>query len=435
MEVKEKPVKKVKCRDPNRYKTRLVTKIHNKYYDLTDFKHPGGPIALALADRRDATELFESHHLFTKKDLTDIMSAYEIDHEDEIKTIKVFDWEATKADPFTIELHEAAKRALGKNIKISYERAMEVAVLFLVAMTQMIAFGRGEWYSIFTLPLTFWCFAVNLFHDASHFALSTNWVINKLGVDLGFMFNTPYVWYHQHVIGHHSYPNILGMDPDLYHAPKIVRHSDDVRHKPQHNYQTFTFIFTWLVGVPMSLIMHGVTQALTRDSYNRVVKFGRNKYLNTDSLRLRQAVYFFFFHFMPFVINGLTFKGLLFAIIPIYLFSLFFMISTQINHLTPDTHEKFDKNFFKHQILTSHNVATDSYLVYIFTGGLNMQTEHHLFPSVNHGHLHKLQPVVRDLCKKYGVQYNNTPSLWEALCKHVAHLRKYATAPASKKEQ
>ena len=41
---------------------RLVTKIHNSYYDLTTFNHPGGPIAVALAFGRDGSELFESHH-------------------------------------------------------------------------------------------------------------------------------------------------------------------------------------------------------------------------------------------------------------------------------------------------------------------------------------------------------------------------------------
>jgi delta11-fatty-acid desaturase len=55
-----------------------------------------------------------------------------------------------------------------------------------------------------------------------------------------------------------------------------------------------------------------------------------------------------------------------------------------------------------------------------------MQTEHHLFPSVNHCHLYKLAPHVKALCKKHGVQYNECESLFEALSLHVAHLRKYA---------
>eukprot|EP00960_Hanusia_phi_P032011 749611-Hanusia_phi.AAC.1 len=51
-----------------------------KIYDLTDFKHPGGNIALTLGKDRDATELFESHHLLSNMEkITQIMEKYEID--------------------------------------------------------------------------------------------------------------------------------------------------------------------------------------------------------------------------------------------------------------------------------------------------------------------------------------------------------------------
>lgn len=140
--------------------------------------------------------MFESHHLFTKKNMKDILSSYEVAHPDTIKSNGVFDWEATAQDPFTIELHETARKVLGKDIKASVRRTLEIFVLFLVALTQMHNFARGDWYSVFSFPLTLWIFAVNVFHDASHFSLSMNWIINKLGMDCGFMFNTPYVWYH-----------------------------------------------------------------------------------------------------------------------------------------------------------------------------------------------------------------------------------------------
>lgn len=80
---------------------------------MTEFKHPGGPIAIALVDGRDGTELFESHHLFTKKNMPDILSSFEVAHPDTIKTSGVYDWEATKKSAFTIELHETARKVLG----------------------------------------------------------------------------------------------------------------------------------------------------------------------------------------------------------------------------------------------------------------------------------------------------------------------------------
>ena len=38
-------------------------RIHDKVYDLTGFKHPGGVMWMHLTKGTDITELFEIHHL------------------------------------------------------------------------------------------------------------------------------------------------------------------------------------------------------------------------------------------------------------------------------------------------------------------------------------------------------------------------------------
>lgn len=43
-------------------------------------------------------------------------------------------------DPFTIELHERARKMLGTDIKGSWKRNIEIGVLFLVALTQIYQF-------------------------------------------------------------------------------------------------------------------------------------------------------------------------------------------------------------------------------------------------------------------------------------------------------
>ena len=407
---------------------RIITRLHDKHYDFTDFKHPGGPIPIALIKNRDGTEIFESHHLFTSVNIEKILKKYELAEtpEPEIPASNVFNWKKTKSSPFTKELHDIARKELGKEIKMTWFRVFEIFVMLMFTFSQIYFYWQGNWFSLFTMPLAVWILAVNTFHDGSHFALSWNWRINRLGTNLGFMFSTPYTWYHQHVIGHHSFPNIPGKDPDLYHAPKMIRHSKDVKHRSAHKYQAITFIISWLLGVPFSLIWHGIKQSLTRKFYNRVVAFNKSKYLNTSSLVLRFIFYFSLTHLLPFFLHGLTLKAFLFSIVPIYSFSLYFMISSQINHLTPHTHEQYDDNFFVHQIKTACDVATDNYFVYLFTGGLNMQIEHHLFPSVNHCHLKKLIPKVKEICKKHGVVFNESPTLWHAICEHVKHLKKFA---------
>jgi delta11-fatty-acid desaturase len=101
------------------------------------------------------------------------------------------------------------------------------------------------------------------------------------------------------------------------------------------------------------------------------------------------------------------------------------MICTQINHLIEDAMELTDKNYFKHQIINSHNVAVNSYWSYLFTGGLNMQIEHHLLPSVNHCHLRKIQKDIEELCKRHNVRYNVSGNIKEGLKRHYRHIHKY----------
>eukprot|EP00730_Choanoeca_flexa_P002051 TRINITY_DN10892_c0_g1_i1.p3 TRINITY_DN10892_c0_g1~~TRINITY_DN10892_c0_g1_i1.p3 ORF type:complete len:127 (+),score=20.03 TRINITY_DN10892_c0_g1_i1:355-735(+) len=55
-------------------------RIHNKWYNVENFDHPGGPVMLELGKGRDATGLFESHHPFTSRArLEGLLAKYETD--------------------------------------------------------------------------------------------------------------------------------------------------------------------------------------------------------------------------------------------------------------------------------------------------------------------------------------------------------------------
>jgi len=50
-----------------------------------------------------------------------------------------------------------------------------------------------------------------------------------------------------------------------------------------------------------------------------------------------------------------------------------------------------------------------------FTGGLNLQVEHHLFPCLPHNTHAAIAPIVQEECAKAGVRYNGFPSLFSIL--------------------
>lgn len=401
----------------------VYTKIHDKYYDLSGFAHPGGMVAISLAQGRDATELFEMHHQFSDRSIIEsFMRKYEVSERSPIASNNLYDWKKTMNSEFTKDLKDMATSVLGADIKASNLRILEYIVLCILLLSQFLLFVKGYWISVLTYPIVLWIFSANIFHDGAHFAVSKYWRLNSIAIEAGFNLATPYHWYHEHNIGHHSFPNILGRDPDLYHVPDMLRHSCDKELFPIHRYQHYLFLLVSAIGIPATYLLGGAALCLLGLPYNGVVSLSRTRYLNPYSIPVRLVVYFVLMHGLPILLHGISIKGFVFSLVPEIVYTAAFTVCSQVNHLTPENTDRFDSNFFIHQVITSQNVNTRDYWTTIFTGGLNMQIEHHLFPSVNHCHLRKLVPHVKAICEKHGVHYSESTSLYAALVKHVSHL-------------
>jgi len=295
-------------------------------------------------------------------------------------------------------------------------------VMFLLWLANIYFFVRGYWFSIFTAPVAFWVFGVNTFHDGSHFAVSRRWWLNAFCCYIHPFFSSPLAWYYQHVIGHHPYVNIKGKDPDLYHHSPLHRYMPFHRFKPLHVYQALTIIIVWIYGVFfMSFVVDLVM--LKKGVYQHVVPIvplsSRRKILHI----LGRLGTMFLCHGAPFLFLPLA-KALIWATIPWAIFSVLFLTISQVGHITESTIEPpTDRDFYKHQILHTHNYGVNSLLCFYMSGGLNLQIEHHLFPGVNHVHLRKLAPLVRELCKKYNIAYAESSGFFDALWKHYSLLR------------
>jgi delta11-fatty-acid desaturase len=101
------------------------------------------------------------------------------------------------------------------------------------------------------------------------------------------------------------------------------------------------------------------------------------------------------------------------------------------NHLTDDNVDVFSSDYYKHQVLTAQSFMEPGiagWITFLFTGGLNLQIEHHLFPCLNHCHLPYIRPIVKAVCKKHGVPYTESSGLVEALGKYFSHLETLSAA-------
>jgi linoleoyl-CoA desaturase len=88
-----------------------------------------------------------------------------------------------------------------------------------------------------------------------------------------------------------------------------------------------------------------------------------------------------------------------------------------------DTNGIIEEEWAIHQINTTSNFATRNPLVSWFTGGLNYQVEHHLFPRISHVHYPALNKIVRETCEKFDVQYHEYGTVIAAVRSHTRHLK------------
>ena len=80
------------------------------------------------------------------------------------------------------------------------------------------------------------------------------------------------------------------------------------------------------------------------------------------------------------------------------------------NHSADDIYQfstphKSQGEYYLRQIMGSVNYNTGSDLIDFGHGFLNYQIEHHLFPNMPHSFYQKMQPIVKEICKKHNLEY------------------------------
>ncbi len=80
------------------------------------------------------------------------------------------------------------------------------------------------------------------------------------------------------------------------------------------------------------------------------------------------------------------------------------------NHSAGDIYQfsephKSQGEFYLRQIMGSVNYNTGTDLIDFSQGFLNYQIEHHLFPNIPHSYYQKMQPLVKEVCKKHNIEY------------------------------
>jgi len=303
-------------------------------------------------------------------------------------------------------------------------------------------------------PLTqFMCWALmglgmaglgmGLMHDANHGSLHKNQSVNKwLGKSLYLLGGFPPNWKHQHNTLHHGYTNVEGQDEDISPAG-FLRFSP---HRPIHKVHRYQHLYAWLLYGLMTLSWVTARDFIRFFNYRKSEAFGSDPgkhYRVFADLVISKILYYSIMLVIPLafiqaspltIIAGFLFMHFICGFILSTVFQTAHVMPSS-DYPLPDENGNMEHEWAVHQLYTTSDYAPGNKLITWFTGGLNYQVEHHLFPNVSHVHYPEIAPLVRETAIKYNLPYYVQPTFADALHAHGKMLRLLGMPESPDKQQ
>ncbi|MDB5433719.1 MAG: acyl-CoA desaturase [Caulobacter sp.] len=316
-----------------------------------------------------------------------------------------------------------------------HRKALVLAAWFLASYACALAAPNAVLFLAATLSWSLAACAVafGVFHDANHggFSLSprVNLVVSRaccLALGVGRHF-----WCFKHLVLHHHGPNVSRWDDDV-EARGWLRLSP---HQPGHRRfrgQHFYFLPLYALNSTEWIFIKDFAQWATGriNEHRTIPSMAAGERLEFFACKLG---YVLLFVIPPFVLQPplLALGGfLLFHVVQSLILTLVF----QVGHLNDkvafaEAGTTADLTHSAHQLQTTSNFATDSRWTTWFTGGLNLQIEHHLFPAASHTHLSAIRLIVKEAAAETGLPYITHGSLSGAVASHARHLKALQASP------
>lgn len=279
---------------------------------------------------------------------------------------------------------------------------------------------------------------MNVMHDGNHGSYSSkNWVNKIMGGSIYILAGNVYNWQVQHNVLHHTYTNIPNHDEDL-DAGRILRFT---KHDPWKKFHKFQHIY--------SIVLYGLLTfnwALTTD-FIQMYRYTKRKLaygefpkpiVNWTKLLVAKIIYFSIWIVIPMLFLDIAwYKILIGFFVMHYVAGLILSVVFQLAHVVgdtetplPDDDGKMKNTWAIHQLYTTANFGRNNWLMNWYTGGLNHQVEHHIFPNISHIHYTKIAKIVKETAKEFNLPYNEYKTTRKAIISHFKHLKQLGKEPA-----
>ena len=322
--------------------------------------------------------------------------------------------------------------------------------LYLKTMV-MFAVFLAPYFLILTLDMSFWAHllltivmgigmagvGMNVMHDGNHGSYSDkNWINKFMGGTIYVLAGNVYNWQVQHNVLHHTYTNIPGHDEDL-DAGRIIRFTKEAKWHSFHRFQQYYSVF--LYGL-LTFNWAITTDFKQMKSYlKRKLAYGEAKSpkILWTTLIITKLIYISIWIVLPMVIGITWWKVLIGFFVMHYTAGLILSIVFQLAHVVDETTNpspnelgEMDNTWAIHQLFTTTNFAPKNRIVNWYTGGLNHQIEHHIFPNISHVHYGKIATIVRETAQECNLPYYEYKTMRSAVIAHFKHLKNLGKNPA-----
>lgn len=273
---------------------------------------------------------------------------------------------------------------------------------------------------------------MSVMHDANHDAYSANSFVNKLiAQSLTLVGGNNRNWKTQHNILHHTYTNIFGHDRDI-DSKVIMRFSPAGDYKKVQRFQVFyVFVFYAIMSLYWTTAKDFVQYIqFNKEGQHRDSSF--QKFITLMGLIMWKAIYFTYMFVLPMVFLGFSFMQLFIGFLIMHTIAgLILSIVFQLAHVVedtkfpvPDEKGNIQNEWAIHQMETTADFCRNNWLITYYVGGLNFQTEHHLFPRICSIHYPAIAPIVEATAKEFGVPYIYNETFMKALKSHMTIISK-----------
>jgi linoleoyl-CoA desaturase len=319
---------------------------------------------------------------------------------------------------------------------------LKAVILFAIFLT--------PYFLILTLNMPFWAqlllnilmgvgmagIGMNVMHDGNHGSYSSkSWINNIMGGSIYVLAGNVHNWQVQHNVLHHTYTNIHGHDEDL-DAGRIIRFTQNAEwhrfHKFQHYYSFFLYgllTFNWALTTDFKQMKNYLRRKLSYGTPQSPAKLW-------TVLVITKIIYVVIWMALPMILGVIWWKVVIGFFVMHYTAGLILSIVFQLAHVVEETSNpvpneegEIENTWAIHQLYTTANFAPKNKIVNWFTGGLNHQIEHHIFPNISHVHYGKIAEIVKQTAIECNLPYHEFKTMRGAVIAHYKHLKDLGMKP------